>query len=155
MPALDNSKIEEIRKSVNIIDVISEYVPLTQRGRNYFGVCPFHDDHSPSMSVSPELQIYTCFSCGATGNVFKFIMDYENLTFMDAVRIIAEKGGIDVKLGAIKSRKNANEDLYSMYEIAKKLYQNNLNSEFGKEAKKYLASRDIDEETIDVNSYDD
>ncbi len=148
MPTLDNSKIEEIRKSVNIVDIISEYVPLTQRGRNYFGVCPFHDDHSPSMSVTPDLQIYTCFSCGATGNVFKFIMDYENLSFMDAVKKVAEKGGIDVNLSSIKSRKVVNSDLYEMYDIAKKTYQNNLNSEYGTKAKEYLAKRDINEDII-------
>ena len=148
MPTLDNSKIEEIRKSVNIVDIISEYVPLTQRGRNYFGVCPFHDDHSPSMSVTPDLQIYTCFSCGATGNVFKFIMDYENLSFMDAVKKVADKGGIDVNLSSIKSRKVVNSDLYEMYDIAKKTYQNNLNSEYGTKAKEYLAKRDINEDII-------
>ena len=148
MAALDNSKIEEIRKSVNIIDVISEYLPLTQRGRNYFGVCPFHDDHSPSMSVSPDLQIYTCFSCGATGNVFKFIMDYENVSFMEAVRKVADKGGIDVNLSGIKSKKVVNSDLYEMYDIAKKTYQNNLNSEYGVKAKEYLKDRDISEEII-------
>ncbi len=148
MPTLDNSKIEEIRKSVNIIDIISEYLPLTQRGRNYFGVCPFHDDHSPSMSVSPDLQIYTCFSCGATGNVFKFIMDYENLSFMDAVKKIADKGGIDLKLSSIKSKKVLNSDLYEMYDIAKKTYQNNLNSEYGAKAKEYLAKRDINDDII-------
>ena len=91
MPMLENSKIEEIRKSVNIIDVIGEYIPLTQRGRNYFCVCPFHDDHSPSMSISNDLQIYTCFSCGATGNVFKFLMDYEHITFMDALAKLLPK----------------------------------------------------------------
>lgn len=148
MAALDNSKIEEIRKSVNIIDVISEYLPLTQRGRNYFGVCPFHDDHSPSMSVSPDLQIYTCFSCGATGNVFKFIMDYENVSFMEAVRKVADKGGIDVNLSGIKSKRVVNSDLYEMYDIAKKTYQNNLNSEYGVKAKEYLKDRDISEEII-------
>ena len=148
MAALDNSKIEEIRKSVNIIDVISEYLPLTQRGRNYFGVCPFHDDHSPSMSVSPDLQIYTCFSCGATGNVFKFIMDYENVSFMEAVRKVADKGGIDVNLSGIKSKRVINSDLYEMYDIAKKTYQNNLNSEYGVKAKEYLKDRDISEEII-------
>ncbi len=148
MPMLDNSKIEEIRKSVNIIDIISEYLPLTQRGRNYFGVCPFHDDHSPSMSVSPDLQIYTCFSCGATGNVFKFIMDYENLSFMDAVKKVADKGGIDVNLSLVKSKKIVNSEIYEIYSIARKLYQNNLNSEYGLEAKEYLAKRDISEEII-------
>ena len=78
---ITNELINEIRNKIDIVDIISNYVPLTQRGKNYFGVCPFHDDHSPSMSISQEKQIYTCFSCGATGNVFKFIMDYENISF--------------------------------------------------------------------------
>ena len=148
MPMLDNSKLEAIRKSVNIIDIISEYLPLTQRGRNYFGVCPFHDDHSPSMSVSTDLQIYTCFSCGATGNVFKFIMDYENISFMEAVKIIASKGGIDLDINNFKPKKTVNNELYEMYDIARKLYQNNINSEYGKQAKAYLAARQIDEQVI-------
>lgn len=148
MAMLDNSKIEEIRRSVNIIDIISEYLPLTQRGRNYFGVCPFHDDHSPSMSVSPDLQIYTCFSCGATGNVFKFIMDYENISFMEAVKVIASKGGIDVDVNTFTPKKVVNNDLYEMYDIARKLYQNNINSDYGKQAKEYLRDRQITEEII-------
>ena len=74
---MDNNLIDEIRKSVNIVDVISNYLPLSKKGKNYFGVCPFHDDHSPSMSVSEEKQIFTCFSCGATGNVFKFLTDFD------------------------------------------------------------------------------
>ena len=135
MPMLDNTKIEEIRKSVNIIDIISEYLPLTQRGRNFFGVCPFHDDHSPSMSVSPELQIYTCFSCGATGNVYKFIMDYENISFIESVRLIASKGGVDIDLNNFSKKKVMNTELYEMYDIARKLYQNNINSELGLTAK--------------------
>ena len=76
---MDNNLINEIKNSVDIVDIISNYIPLTSKGKNYFGVCPFHDDHSPSMCVSKEKQIYTCFSCGATGNVFKFIEDYENI----------------------------------------------------------------------------
>lgn len=148
MAMLDNSKIEEIRRSVNIIDIISEYLPLTQRGRNYFGVCPFHDDHSPSMSVSPDLQIYTCFSCGTTGNVFKFIMDYENISFMEAVKVIASKGGIDVDVNTFTPKKVVNNDLYEMYDIARKLYQNNINSDYGKQAKEYLHERQITEEII-------
>ena len=83
---LENNVINEIRNSVDIIDVVTSYIPLTARGKNYFGVCPFHDDHSPSMSVSKDKQIYTCFSCGATGNVIKFIQDYENISFIDAVK---------------------------------------------------------------------
>jgi DNA primase len=73
MARISNEQIMEIRNSVNIVDVISEYVPLIQKGRNHFGVCPFHDDHNPSMSVSSEKQIYTCFVCGATGNVLLFL----------------------------------------------------------------------------------
>ncbi len=148
MPMLDNTKIEEIRKSVNIIDIIAEYLPLTQRGRNFFGVCPFHDDHSPSMSVSPELQIYTCFSCGATGNVFKFIMDYENIPFLESVKLIAAKGGIDVDLNNFSHRKIVNNELYEMYDIARKLYQNNISSELGLKAKEYLHNREFDDEVI-------
>ena len=76
---MDNNMINDIRKSVDIVSVISHYIPLVSRGKNYFGVCPFHDDHSPSMSVSKEKQIFTCFSCGATGNVFTFVSDYEHI----------------------------------------------------------------------------
>ena len=82
MSVLSTELINEIRSSVNIVDVVSSYLPLIKRGKNYFGLCPFHNDKNPSMSVSPERQIYTCFSCGATGNVFNFIMDYENVSFL-------------------------------------------------------------------------
>lgn len=148
MPMLENSKIEEIRKSVNIIDVIGEYIPLTQRGRNYFCVCPFHDDHSPSMSISNDLQIYTCFSCGATGNVFKFLMDYEHITFMDALAKVAAKGGIDINVNTYTPRKVINNEIYQIYDIAAKFYQNNLNSSYGIEAKEYLKKREVDETII-------
>ncbi len=72
MARISSEQIMEIRHSVNIVDVVSEYVPLIQKGKNYFGICPFHDDHNPSMSVSGDKQIYKCFVCGATGNVFTF-----------------------------------------------------------------------------------
>ena len=76
MAYISNEVMNEIRNKTDIVDVISKYVNLTKKGKNYFGVCPFHDDHSPSMSVSPEKQIYTCFSCGASGNVFTFVADF-------------------------------------------------------------------------------
>ena len=79
---IGQDELQHIREQVDIVDVISSYIPLTQKGRNFFGVCPFHDDNHPSMSVSREKQIYTCFACGATGTVFKFIMDYEHVSFM-------------------------------------------------------------------------
>ena len=143
---ITNEKINEIRNKVDIVEVISKYVPLTQRGKNYFGVCPFHDDHSPSMSVSKEKQIFTCFSCGATGNVFTFIKDYEHIDFYDAVRLLGNQVGYN--LGSARIIKNKNAEAYEIYEAACKFYQNNLNSALGKNALEYLTKRNIDKETI-------
>ena len=144
---IDNNKLNEIRNSLNIIDVISNYVSLSMKGKNYFGVCPFHDDHSPSMSVSPEKQIYTCFSCGATGNVFKFVQDYENISFMEAVKKCADMAGVTVDISSYKAN-NKYQDLYDIYELSQKFYQNNINTELGKKAREYLASRNINEDII-------
>ena len=144
---MDNNLIDEIRKSVNIVDVISSYLPLTKKGKNYFGVCPFHDDHSPSMSVSEEKQIYTCFSCGASGNVFKFIQDYDSVPFLEAVKKCADISGIKFSYG-IKKEYNKHQDLLDIYSFASKLYQNNLYSSLGKNAREYLKSRRLDDEII-------
>src|SRR5574344_1404597 len=122
---LSNEEIINIKNSVDIVDIVSSYIPLTQRGKNYFGVCPFHDDHSPSMSVSKEKQLYTCFSCGATGNVFNFIMDYENISFIEAVKIVADKAGISINVNT-KTRIPKNNELYEIYDISTKFYQNNI-----------------------------
>ncbi len=147
MNTLSQEKINEIRNSVNIVDVISSYIPLTPKGKNYFGVCPFHDDNNPSMSVSPSRQIYKCFSCGATGTVFKFIMDYENVSFLEAVKKVADMGGISVNIGKVTKKQNHTE-LHQIYDLSLKFYINNLNTVGGKEAKEYLKNRNIDEETI-------
>ena len=143
-----DAEIERIRKSANIVDIISSYVPLTQKGKNYFGVCPFHEDHSPSMSVSEEKQIYKCFSCGAAGNVFTFVSEYENVKFLEAVKIVADKCGIPFH-GTIKKEKpKNNEQEYEIMNLALKFYQNNLNSKEGMKAKKYLRVRNLDEDVI-------
>lgn len=147
MNTLSQEKINEIRNSVNIVDVISSYIPLTPKGKNYFGVCPFHDDTNPSMSVSPSRQIYKCFSCGATGTVFKFIMDYENISFMEAVKKVADLGGITVNIGKIQ-KKETHTELNQIYDLSLKFYINNLNTAQGKEAREYLKNRNINEETI-------
>ena len=145
---ISEDEIKEIRKSVDIVDVISDYIPLTPKGKNFFGVCPFHADHSPSMSVSREKQIFTCFSCGASGNVFKFVMDYENINFYEAVKKLAQKAGITINLKEIKKQNDKYDILYEIYEISKKIYQNNLNSKEGIEAKEYLKKRNITPEII-------
>ena len=147
MNTLSQEKINEIRNSVNIVDVISSYIPLTPKGKNYFGVCPFHDDTNPSMSVSPSRQIYKCFSCGATGTVFKFIMDYENISFMEAVKKVADLGGIVVNIGKIHKKKT-NTELHQIYDLSLKFYINNLNTAQGREAKEYLNKRNISEDII-------
>ncbi len=143
---ITNEMINEIRNKLDIVEVVSKYVPLTQRGKNYFGVCPFHDDHSPSMSVSREKQIYTCFSCGATGNVFTFVADFEHVGFYDAVRLLGNQVGYN--LGSAKITKDKNAENYQIYNDACKFYQNNLNTALGKNALEYLAKRQIDRETI-------
>ena len=143
----NNDKINEIRQHTDIVEVISSYIPLVKKGKNYFGVCPFHDDSNPSMSVSSEKQIYKCFSCGASGNVFNFVMDYEHIDFKDALVLLAKKAGIS--LGNVKLNSNNKFDkFYNMYELALKMYQNNLNSKLGNDAKNYLESRGINEEMI-------
>ena len=147
MNTLSQEKINEIRNGVNIVDVISSYIPLTPRGKNYFGVCPFHDDNNPSMSVSPSRQIYKCFSCGATGTVFKFIMDYENISFLEAVKKVAEIGGVSVNIGKI-SKKKTHTELHQIYDLSLKFYINNLNTQNGKEAREYLKSRKINDDII-------
>jgi len=144
---IDSNTLNEIRNNLDIVEVISNYLHLTSKGKNYFGVCPFHDDHSPSMSVSKEKQIYTCFSCGATGNVFKFIQDYENISFMEAVKKCADMASISINVGQVK-KINKHQDLYDIYELSQKFYQNNINTELGKKAKEYLYNRQIDDNII-------
>lgn len=85
---MDNDKIEELRKSVDIVDIVRKYIPLEKRGKIYFGICPFHEDTLPSLSVSQENQTYKCFSCGASGNVITFVKNYEKVTFDEALKIL-------------------------------------------------------------------
>lgn len=143
----DNDLIKEVRSASNIVDVISSYLPLVKKGKNYFGVCPFHDDNNPSMSVSEDKQIYKCFSCGASGNVFNFVMDYEKIDFKSALYLLAKRSGINVFNNLVKTN-NKNDKFYEIYNIAERYYQNNLNTSLGLEAKSYLHNRGIDDELI-------
>ena len=146
----NQSVFNEIREKIDIVDLIGEYVPLVQKGRNFFGVCPFHNDTNPSMSVSREKQIYKCFSCGATGNVFNFIMDYENISFIEAVKKCADMANIplNINLKTLSSKNDKNNNLYDIYDNTCKFYQNMINTAAGKEAKEYLKARNIDETII-------
>jgi len=143
-------EILDIQRKINIVDIIRDYIPLTQRGKNFFGVCPFHDDHNPSMSVSNEKQMYKCFVCGAAGNVFNFVKDYEKISYYEAVKKVADKVGISVNIDtSIKKQENSiYSKQYEIYEISNKLYQNNLNTTLGKNARNYLKDRQITDEMI-------
>ena len=150
MAYIDESKINEIRNSVNIVDIIKDYIPLTNKGKNFFGVCPFHEDHAPSMSVSSDKQIYRCFSCGAAGNVFTFVKEYENVSFLEAVSIVAKKAGIPFTYteNKVSNISESNQNLIKILTDASKFYQNNLNSKDGEKALNYLRERNFKIEDI-------
>lgn len=142
--------IVSIKKKVNIIDVIARYLPLEQKGKNYFAICPFHDDHNPSMSISAEKQIYTCFVCGASGNVFNFVMNYEKITFIEAVKKVADFAGISLEVNINNKPKiiDKYEKYYKIFDIVNKYYQNNIKTIYGKSATKYLNDRKITDDII-------
>ena len=154
MPRLSDEKITEIRQSVDIVDVIGSYLPLSKKGRNYVTICPFHDDTTPSMSVSPEKQIYMCFVCHNGGNVFTFLKEYLKLSYIEAVKKIAEIGRVDIsEYQLVTEAKPINkkfEPLYKMHEEASKIYSHYLQTKSGLPAKEYLNQRDIQDGVIDA-----
>ena len=145
---MNNDLINVIRSKTDIVDIIGERIPLVARGKNFFGVCPFHDDSNPSMCVSREKQIYTCFSCHATGNVYTFLMNYEHLEFKEALKYLGEKVGINVSGIQVNRKTTKYDKLYDAYNFSVKYFQNNLSSSIGKVAKSYLYNRGINENTI-------
>ena len=151
MVMISNEEINAIRKNCNIVDIISSYVPVTLKGKDYKCVCPFHDDHSPSMSISTSKQIYKCFSCGAAGNVFTFVQNFENVSFIEAVKIVAEKIGYQIN-GVFKQETVLKyQKEYDLMEFVNKYYENNINTKSGLEAKDYLYKRGLSDE--DINNF--
>ena len=145
------SKIEEIRSSASIVDVISGYVQLRKRGRNYIGLCPFHSEKTPSFTVSEDKQIFHCFGCHAGGNVFKFLMDYEKISFIEAVQELAGQLGINIEYESTPGdeKQSEQEVFYDINTEAAKYFYNNLhNSDEGEIARKYLQERKIKSQTI-------
>ena len=145
---MNNDIANTIRSKVDIVDIIGERIPLVAKGKNFFGVCPFHDDTNPSMSVSREKQIYTCFSCHATGNVFTFLMNYEHMDFKEVLKYLGDRVGINTGNIKITNKTNKYTKLYEAYNLSVKYFQNNLNSSYGTKAKEYLIDRKIDENAI-------
>lgn len=145
---MNNELANEIRSKCDIVDIIGERIPLVARGKNFFGVCPFHDDSNPSMCVSREKQIYTCFSCHATGNIFTFLMNYEHMDFRETLRYLGEKVGVDVSSIHIAKKNTKFDPFYDAYSFSLKYFQNNLLSKAGVDARNYLAKRNIDDSVI-------
>lgn len=144
--------IEQVRTENDIVDVIGEYVKLQKKGSSYFGLCPFHNEKSPSFSVSPHKQMYYCFGCGEGGNVLSFLMKYENYTFVEAMEVLAKRVGITLpKMEYSKEAKKQQDLKTRIIEInteAAKYYHYLLKSQRGNIAHKYLRDRELSDETI-------
>lgn len=143
--------IEEIKSRNDIVDIISQYVVLKRSGRNFFGLCPFHKEKSPSFSVSPDKQIFHCFGCGVGGNVFHFVSKIENLSFRETIEMLAERSGLELptleneednKLLQLKSK------VYQINELTAKFYHENLYKPSAKKAQEYVKKRRLDNNTL-------
>jgi DNA primase len=146
--------IEEIRSRADIYEVVSESVPLKKAGKNYKGLCPFHSEKTPSFNVSPEKQIYHCFGCGAGGNVFRFLMEKEDLPFVDAVKRLASRYQVTLPASSYNAQNSAaskeREALLNCNILTAKYFASQLkHPQEGKTAREYLSSRDFDERTIE------
>ncbi|KWW21672.1 DNA primase [Peribacillus simplex] len=152
---IEDEKINQIREAVDIVDLIGEYVQLKKQGRNYFGLCPFHGENSPSFSVSPDKQIFHCFGCGAGGNIFTFLMDIEGYNFVESAKALAEKGNVPLDVEVNKDSKRSNmpagsQQMVEAHDLLRKFYHHLLvNTNEGQEALEYLLKRGFTEETIE------
>ncbi|MBI5807864.1 MAG: DNA primase, partial [Ignavibacteriales bacterium] len=142
---IPEKQIDEIRNASDIVDIISGFIQLKKRGKNFIGLCPFHQEKTPSFTVSEEKQIYHCFGCGAGGNVFKFLMDYKNISFVEAVEEIAEHVGIKIQYDSAPSeQQNELEVFYEINLLAARFFSDQLlKSENGESAREYLKNRGI------------
>ncbi|WP_286081669.1 DNA primase, partial [Parablautia intestinalis] len=144
--------VEEVRMKNDIVDVISGYVKMQRRGSNYFGLCPFHNEKSPSFSVSQIKQMYYCFGCGAGGNVFTFLMEYENYSFEEAIKFLADKAGVSLPETdySVEARRNENKraKLLAVNKEAARYFYYQLRSQKGQVGYRYLRERALSDETI-------
>ena len=151
MARYSDELIEEIRSSNDIVDVISQYVTLKRSGRNFFGLCPFHKEKSPSFSVSPDKQIFHCFGCGAGGNVIHFISKIENLNFIETLEVLAERAGINLPTlenGEDSKKQELKSKVYKINELAANFYHENLYKPTAKPAQEYVKKRKLTNKTL-------
>lgn len=150
---IPDDMIEQVRRSIDIVDLIGEYIPLKKQGRNFFGLCPFHGEKTPSLSVSPDKQIFHCFGCKAGGNVYTFLMDMEGWSFLETVHHLGEKGGVDLSAYVQSTRSdeqlNVRLKMIKMHELLAKLYHYCLlETDYGEKARTYLRDRSINKKAI-------
>ena len=151
MPKYSDEIIEEVRQTNDIVDIISQYVHLKRSGRNFFGLCPFHNEKSPSFSVSPDKQIFHCFGCGVGGNVFTFLMKIEGINFIEAVQSLAERANIQLPTleNSIDSaREELKAKVYKVNEFTANFYHENLYKPSAKEAQEYIKRRKMTNEIL-------
>lgn len=148
MSQIPQDTIDHVRDTANIVDIVGEVVDLKKRGGNYFGLCPFHNEKTPSFSVAPAKEIYHCFGCGAGGNAITFLMEYERITFPEAIQSLGQRYGIEVDFTQDSKSRDVYSKLYDVHEMASQLYSENLFSPRGGKALDYLKSRGFSEETI-------
>ena len=152
VPRYSEEIINEVRQSNDIVDIISQYVHLKRSGRNFFGLCPFHNEKSPSFSVSPDKQIFHCFGCGVGGNVFTFITKIEGMNFVEAVQMLAEKSNIQLPTLQDNSIDAKKEELkakvYKVNEFTAEFYHQNLYKPNAKIAQEYVKKRQLSNETL-------
>ena len=140
--------INEVRSKINIVDLISEHVSLTKKGQYYWGLCPFHNDKNPSMSVDEKRQTYTCWSCHNSGNVFNFYEQIENVSFKEALDALAKRVGITLNNSSSTKVNTQFSKYYDIYDLASKYYELMINTDKGKKAREYLSKRGIDKDII-------
>lgn len=143
--------LDEIRSHNDIVDVVSQYVALKRKGRNFFGLCPFHNEKSPSFSVSPDRQIFHCFGCGVGGDVIHFIMKIENISFPESVELLAERSGINLPTSdnpEDEKKSKLRAKVYEVNQSAAEFYHQNLYKPTSKEAQEYIKKRKLDNNTL-------
>ena len=149
MGRISQETIDRINDSADIVEVVSKSVELKKRGRNYFGLCPFHDEKTPSFSVAPDKGIYHCFGCGKGGNALNFIIENEKLSFVEAVQQLGQQLGITVELSGSEESSGFFDNMYKIHDSAATLYHKTLFSERGQRALKYLMDRGLSRESIE------
>jgi len=150
MPLIPEETIERVKAATDIVEVVSEHVQMRQAGRNWLGLCPFHNEKTPSFNVQPELQIYHCFGCGVGGDVVKFLQEIDRVSFVEAVTFLAERAGIPVpRSGGSAAEDERNDQLFRANELAAKYFHYMLRQPAGADALRYLHKRGLTDETID------